>query len=161
MNLFVCKWPALWNLAKKSSAARGKLLRSADQGYSTSILNTSKEWIYLSVNDLLLWIWIWIRNLQLRAGNCCGLLINLVRRANLQHPAKNHDKNVFFLLTQSYLKRRVLDVSWTGRQAAVRTRKWILVYEWESRAFIAWTWGTLNCSEPSCVIDLKSNQPSK
>ena len=55
------KWLSMWmmtwsldrRLDKKSSAARGKLLRSADQGCSTPIISTLKEWICLSVNDLV------------------------------------------------------------------------------------------------------------
>jgi hypothetical protein len=74
LSMWMMTWSLDRRLDKKSSAARGKLLRSADQGCSTLIIiNTLKEWICLFFNNLLFGIW--IRNLQLRAGNCCGLLI--------------------------------------------------------------------------------------
>ena len=105
--LVICIWPGLWNLDKKSSAARGKLLRSADQGCSTRILNTPEEWIFLSFNDLVFGIW--IRNLQLRAGNCCGLLsrhsMNL-RNVKLFR-AVMHDE-----LESAYRITRLTDADW-------------------------------------------------
>ncbi len=68
------------------------------------------------------WPSLWIRNLQLRAGNCCGLLIIQQWRSTL--------------LTRSTCFVESL------------------------RAVIAWTWGTFNCSELSCMMNSKARTES-